>query len=89
MAFQLEQKHGLILLHAPLELNPVQSLEYVLNTPGKTTYKIGLSWFPCNNPAILFVDTQKPYTWEIKDVRVYLDNLQKYRKLSRKGRVPK
>ena len=85
MTFQLEQKHGLILLRAPLELNPVQSLEYVLNTPGKTTYKIGLSWFPCNNPAILFVDTQKSYKCVIKDVHVYLDNLKKYRKLSRKG----
>lgn len=87
MTFQLEQKHGLIPLHAPLELNPVQSLEILLNTPGETTHKIGLSWFPYNNPAILFVDTQKPYTWEIKDVHMHLDNLQKYRNLSRKGRV--
>lgn len=87
MTFQLEQKHGLILLHASLELNPVQSLEILLNTPGKTTHKIGLSWFPCNNPAIVFVDLQKPYTWVIRDVRVYLDNLRSYRKLSKKGRV--
>lgn len=87
VTFQLEQKHGLISLYAPLELNPIQSLEYVLNTPGKTTCKIGLSWFPCNNPAILYIDTQKPYTWIIKGIHMHLDNLQKYRNLSRKGRV--
>lgn len=87
MTFQLEQKHGLVPLHASLELNPVQSLVILLNAPGKTTHKIGLSWFPCNNPAIVFVDLQKPYTWIIKDVHIHLDNLQKYRKLSRKGRM--
>ena len=87
ISFQLEQKHGLVPLHASLELNPVQSLEILLKTPGKTTHKISLSWFPCDNPAVLFIDTQKPYTWEIKDVRVYLDNLRRYRKLSRKGRL--
>lgn len=87
ITFQLEQKYGLVPLHASLELNPVQSLEILLNTSGKTTHKIGLSWFPCNNPAIVFVDLQKPYTWVIKDVHVYLDNLRKCRKLSKKGRV--
>lgn len=85
--FQLEQKHEMVPLYALLELNPVQPLEYVLNTPGKTTYRISLSWFPYTNPAILFIDVQKPYSWVIKDVYVYLDNLQNYRKLSRKGWV--
>lgn len=87
ISFQLEQKYGLMPLHASLELNPVQSLEILLKTPGKTTHTISLSWFPYTNPAIVFIDLQKPYTWEIKDVRVYLDNLRKYRKLSRKGRL--
>ena len=85
--FQLEQRHVMIPLSASLELNPLLETEILLNTPGKTTHSIGLSWFPYNNPTILFVDTQKPYTWVIKEVHVYLDNLQKYRKLSRKGRV--
>ena len=83
--FQLEQKHGVIPLSASLEINPPQGTEILLNTPGKTTHWIGLSWFPSNNPAIIFIDLQKPYTWIIKDVHIHLDNLQKYRKLSRKG----
>lgn len=87
ISFQLEQKHGLMPLHASLELNPVQSLEIILKTPGKTTHRIGLSWFPYNNPAIVFIDLQKPYTWIIKGIHVYLGNLRRYRKLSRKRRV--
>lgn len=88
IGFRLVQMHGIVPLSASLELTagPLVT-ERLLNIPGETTLRVGLSWFPYNNPAIIFVDLQKSYTWEIKDVRVYLDNLQKYRKLSRKGRV--
>jgi hypothetical protein len=85
--FQLNQKHGLIPLHAPLELNPLQGRGILLDTEGKTSHRVSFSWFPCNNPAIVFVDPQETYTWEIKDVHVYLDNLHKYRKLSKKGQI--
>ncbi|MBA7468731.1 hypothetical protein ES707_03984 [subsurface metagenome] len=87
VSFQLKQKHAMIPLSASLELNPLLETEFLLNTPGKTIHWVGLSWFPYNNPVILFIDLQKPYTWIIKDVHMRLDNLQKYRKLSRKGRV--
>jgi hypothetical protein len=85
--FQLNQKHGLIPLHAPLELNPLQGREILLDIEGKTFHRVSFSWFPYNNPAIVFVDLKKPYTWEIKDICVYLDNLRKCRKLSKRGLV--
>lgn len=83
---QLEQKRGITTLCAPLELNPLLSKEILLDSPGNTTHWIGLAWFPYNNPATPFIDIQKPYTWAIKDVHVYLGSLQRYRNLSKKGR---
>ena len=85
--FQLNQKHGLIPLHAPLELNPLQGREISLNTVGNSSHRVSFSLFPYDNPAILFVDLREPYTWIIKDVHIHLDNLQRYRKLSRRGHV--
>jgi len=86
--FQLNQRHKLIPLCAPLELNPLQGRQILLNnTVGKTSHRVSFSWFPYDDPATLFIDTQKNYMWEIEDVRVYLDNLHSYRKLSIKGWV--
>jgi hypothetical protein len=87
MTFRLEQRHGMIPLNAVLERNTLQPTEIVMNKLGKITCWMPVSWLPYDNPAVLFVDTQKPYTWVIKDIHVYLDNLQRYRKLSRKGWV--
>jgi hypothetical protein len=85
MTFELKQKRGIVPLIASLERNPILATDGLVAAPGRVTFWMGLSWFPFNNPAMLFVEPSESYKWEIRDIRIYMDNLQKYQILSKKG----
>ena len=87
--FHLEQSRG------GVKVTPI-SLEFVagtnrqtlINTPSNTTIDLTFSQSICNNPAIAFVDIQKPpYKWILGEVEVHLANINKIWKLSKIGKV--
>ncbi|MFC1956033.1 hypothetical protein ACFLWZ_05870 [Chloroflexota bacterium] len=87
--FHLEQSRGGVKV-SPVSLELVTGTlkQTLINTPSNTPIDLAFSQSPYNNPAIAFVDIQKPpYEWIVEGVEVHLANINKIRKLSKRGKV--
>ena len=87
--FHLEQNRGGVRVSPnSLELVPGTIRQTIRNTPSNTLIDLAFSWSPYNNPAIAFIDIQNPpYEWIVEGVEVHLANVNKIRKLSKRGKV--
>jgi hypothetical protein len=85
ISFTLYQKQGLMPVKAFLERNPLLPTKILRDKPGNTNHWIGLSWFPYNNPDIVYLDVYRRYKWVITNIYIYLGNLRKRRKLTKTG----
>lgn len=85
--FVLEQNRGLASVHpVTLEVVPGTPRETLLKTPGMHAYDIAFSASVFNNPSIVFVDLERPYTWTLKGITSHLANVKKTRLLPGSGR---
>lgn len=86
--FQLKQKRGLAELR-PIDLQIPETIRTLFNTPGKTTNRIDFSATRSNIPNTFpsLIDIQKSYEWIISGIEVHLNNINKFRKLSKNGKV--
>ncbi len=85
--FVLEQNRGLASVHpVTLEVVPGTARETLLTTPGTHPYVVAFSASQYNNPSIVFVDLEQPYTWTLKGVTANLANVRKTRQLRAKGK---